>query len=89
MTAPVLTQADDDFDAGRDTVEYRVDAPRDAGPYTLRASLLYQSLSARFATELFAVDSDAVELRAFERMWNESDRSPVVIDELVVELSSS
>ena len=75
--APVLGATDADFTGGRDDVTYTIHAPVGAGPYTIEARLLYQTISARFANELFALD--APEIRAFEAMWDEADRTPVVI----------
>ncbi len=65
-TAPVGTEDDPDFIAGQDTVTYRVAAPAAAGPYTVQAQLLYQTLGARFAADLFAVDTAEIrQLRYF------------------------
>lgn len=74
QTAPVLGGADPDFVGGSDTVEYRVVAPAAEGPYEVEVSLGYQTIGTRFAAELFELD--APEIRAFERMWDASERSP-------------
>lgn len=73
-TSPRLGGPDDDFVGGSDALEVRVDAPAAAGPYEVDVQLVYQPIGARFAAELFALD--APEIRAFERIWDASDRSP-------------
>lgn len=83
-TMPVLPEPDADFAAGQDTVEVRFGAPADTAPYTLRVQLLYQTLGARFAAELFALDGP--EIRAFERMWIAARPPPSVVDEITLEL---
>ncbi len=76
--APVGIEGDPNFTGGGDQTRYRIAAPAAAGPYTVTAELCYQTLSARFAAELFAVD--AAEVRAFERMFKAADRTPVIVD---------
>ncbi|MEZ6187317.1 MAG: multiheme c-type cytochrome [Planctomycetota bacterium] len=73
-TAPRGVVGDGDFVGGSDTVQYRVRAPRAAGPYTVEATLLYQPLSARFAAELFAYRTPEVE--AFAAYYAAADRTP-------------
>ncbi len=75
--APVGVEGDADFLGGGDTTRYRVAAPAASGPYTVEVEVCYQTLGARFAAELFAVD--APEVRAFERMFEEADRTPVIV----------
>ncbi|MEX1365718.1 MAG: hypothetical protein AB1Z98_21500 [Nannocystaceae bacterium] len=84
VTGPVLGMADADFVGGSDTVQYRVLAPAGSGPYEVRVELLYQALGTRFVTELLALD--APEIRAFERMWEASDRSPEPVASAMVQL---
>lgn len=73
-TAPQLGGPDGDFVGGSDALEYRVTAPAGAGPYAVEVELVYQPIGARFAAELLALE--APEIRAFERIWDASDRSP-------------
>ena len=73
-TSPQLGGPDANFVGGSDRVEYRVLAPAGSGPYSVEAQLLYQPIGARFAAELLALE--APEIRAFERIWDASDRSP-------------
>lgn len=83
-TAPHLGGPDADFVGGADVVEYRVTAPAAAGPYAVEVALVYQPIGARFAAELLALD--APEIRAFERIWDASDRSPELVAEAGVVL---
>lgn len=75
--APVGTAGDPDFVGGGDTVRYRLHAPAGAGPYAVEVALVHQVLGARFAAELFALDAPAI--RAFEKMYDAADRSPIVL----------
>jgi hypothetical protein len=83
-TSPRLGGPDDDFVGGSDELEVRVTAPMAAGPYQVDVQLVYQPIGARFAAELFALD--APEIRAFERIWDASDRSPEPIASATVAL---
>lgn len=83
-TGPRLGGPDADFVGGSDEVEVRVTAPAAAGPYAVQVELLYQPIGARFAAELLALD--APEIRAFERMWDASDRSPETVASASIEL---
>jgi hypothetical protein len=83
-TAPQLGGPDGDFVGGSDELEYRVTAPAGAGPYRVEVELVYQPIGARFAAELLALE--APEIRAFERIWDASDRSPEPIAMAAVEL---
>ena len=67
----VGVEGDDDFQAGGDGVTYRVRLPDLGLGYTVSAELIYQTLSSRFAAELFAID--VPEVRAFERYWRLAD----------------
>lgn len=76
-TAPVGVDEDANFVGGSDRVHY--DLPLEtSGPVTVEASLLYQSLSARWAAELFAYDTP--EVLRFRRMYVAADRTPEVLD---------
>ncbi len=79
-TAPVGTDGDPTFGPGGDEVLIEVGTGASKGPLTVEATLLYQTLSARWAAELFTHDTR--EIRAFRRYWEESDRTPTVIDEV-------
>lgn len=63
---PVGTGDDSDFSAGGDTTTYQVELPPNAGPLVNDVSLLYQTLEARHAAELF--EHDTPEARLF-RAW--------------------
>ncbi len=66
---------DADFAAAGDSIAIAVTLPDGAtGPVTVTATLLYQSLSARYAAELFTADTP--EVRAFKAMYLKADRKP-------------
>lgn len=84
ITAPVGLEGDASFTAGADVVQFTLRAP---GAKTVEAALLYQTLGARFAAELFALD--APEIARFKAMFDalpEADRAPVVVAEARIEL---
>ena len=80
-TAPVGLGEDTDFRAGRDRVTYELElgqgTDRPSGSLTVEAELCYQTLSARWADELFQYDTP--EVRAFQRMYEAAERGPVVL----------
>lgn len=78
---PVGAEGDDDFVAGGDTVHLDVKVGR-AGPYQVLVEVLYQPISARWASELFGVDLP--ETRAFKTLWDGLDRKPEEIGRTVV-----
>ena len=67
---------DDSFVAGQDTVSYRVPL-RGKQPATVEVAFVYQSVSARFARDLFQVDTP--EVRAFRTMYERANRQPATI----------
>jgi hypothetical protein len=76
-TKPIGVGADPNFKGGSDEVSFAVSAPSAAGPYKIEVSLLYQTLSHRFAEELFQVNTP--EIQAFKFYWNRATRVPVVV----------
>ena len=52
---------DETFAGGLDRVGYRIDVAGHEGPYTVRAALLYQSVSYRFAQDLCQGETPAIE----------------------------
>ncbi len=78
-TAPVGTDGDDDFVAGRDTVHYAFAVPDDTSLEDVRVdvALLYQPLGARWAAELLAVDTPEVE--RFAVWYALADVTPEVV----------
>lgn len=75
-TAPVGVQGDGDFTGGEDVVRY--DLPAAAGPLTVEVDLLYQTLGARFAAELYTFDAPEVaRLEAMVDALPAADRAPV------------
>ena len=71
---------DGDFVDGADTVTYEVRAPADKGPYRILAAFLYQTLSPRFAAELFKFETAEVE--TLERYYAASGSPPETMAEL-------
>ncbi|MEZ6187316.1 MAG: multiheme c-type cytochrome [Planctomycetota bacterium] len=74
VAGPAGLGADPDFGAGGEVARYRVNAPASAGPYAVEATLLYQSLSPRFAAELFQYSTP--EVAAFQTYYAAADRTP-------------
>ena len=80
-TGPVAVQGDPDYAPegaalGQDTVSYRVPVGGNA-PYRIKARLLYQSVSPRWADELTAYDTPAIQ--RFTRMYADMARGPEVL----------
>lgn len=77
LTAPVAIGRDRDFVGGEDLVRY--DLPAVEGPLTVEVDLLYQTLNARFAAEMFAIDAPEIaRFRAMLEALPDADRAPVV-----------
>lgn len=76
---PVGTSNDPSFEAGGDVVTYRVAAPAAAGPYSIKATLVYSTLSARYAHELEQWDTP--EVKAFFAMLEKVSRAPEPVAE--------
>lgn len=71
---------DRNFVGGGDSIRYRIGGLPD-GKYTVRAELVYQSLSYAHALDLFA-DTTTPEVVDFKTMFDASDRKSTVIAEL-------
>jgi hypothetical protein len=67
------------FVGGSDRITYRIDVSEHTGPYAVSARLLYQSVSFRFAMDLFAEEGPLAERIA--GYYESADRTPVVISE--------
>lgn len=77
-TAPAGTTHDADFVGGSDRVDLRVTLPADArGPYQVEARLVFQTLSARWAAEMFTVDTP--EVARFRALYEAADLAPEVL----------
>ncbi|MCA8954567.1 MAG: hypothetical protein KDC87_00755 [Planctomycetes bacterium] len=82
-TRPVGVDRDPDFMGGKDRVLYRIgDVP--AGTLSVEVWLVYQTLGARFADELFQVD--APEVKRFRSFWAKATRTPVLVDQATHEV---
>lgn len=82
LGAPVGVGTDADFTAGSDRVH--VEVPLQGTPARVEAALFYQVLGARFATDLFQVDT--LEVRAFRTMVDAADMTPVQVGSASVDL---
>lgn len=71
-TAPVGLGDDRDFTGGSDLVHYELEAP--GGALEIEATLFHQSISARWAAELFRLE--APEIAAFRRMYEAAELAP-------------
>lgn len=77
-TAPIGTTHDDDFVGGSDRLDVLVDLPDGAqGPFRVEARLLFQTLSARWAAEMFTVDTP--EVARFRELYESADLTPEVL----------
>ncbi|QDU65209.1 multiheme c-type cytochrome [Engelhardtia mirabilis] len=75
-TAPVGVDGDEDFKADGDRVHFELDLVV-PGRLTIEASLLYQTLNARWAAELFRYETPEVEL--FRSLYDQADLTPEVL----------
>ncbi len=80
--APTGTSEDPTFVAGSDVVTYRCAAPSGKGPYSVKATLVYTPLSARYAVELSQWSTPEVE--AFFAMLAKVSRAPETVAEAAV-----
>jgi hypothetical protein len=72
-----LAVGDDDFVGGSDRVAYAIDVTGRAGPFTVTAEFLYQSVADEFVHDMAGNDSEAVV--QFVDLFNGADRSPVIV----------
>lgn len=82
-TAPVGVPGDANFVGGSDRVRYEL-ALDATGALSVEVTLLYQTFSARWASELFVWPTPEVE--AFRRMYEASEQGPEVLASTRVEL---
>lgn len=75
--APVGVSADADFLGGSDRVRYQVSG-LPVGSYTVEVELLFQTISAREAAELFVHDH-VREVNVFRQYFASADRTPEVL----------
>jgi hypothetical protein len=75
---------DADFRAGEDTVHYRVKRLPE-GRYRLRAALLYETVSARFASDLFSTPGAAVQW--FQQAYSTASYKVVELTRLEADLN--
>ncbi len=77
ILSPVGIGADEDFVGGSDSVIVQVPVPDEVRTYVIEAELYYQTLSPRFAAELFTVDHPRV--KTFRRLYESADVKPVLV----------
>ncbi|MCA8921034.1 MAG: hypothetical protein KDD82_04450 [Planctomycetes bacterium] len=75
---------DPDHAAGGDQVRFVAPLGDAAGPLTIEATLLYQTLGARYAAELF--EYDTAEVREFRAYYAKADKTPEVVAEASCEV---
>ena len=75
--APRGTGGDPDFAAGFDTVTYEVRISKDLGALTVEVTLLYQTLGARYAAEIFTYQTP--EIAEFRGYYAKADKRPITI----------
>ncbi len=78
--APAGVVDDSDFRGGQDTVLYEVTL-EGSGPFTILASLHYQSIGVRHVGEVFTFDTPEVAL--FRRLYEAADRTPEQLDQAI------
>jgi hypothetical protein len=69
--------ADPNFLPGSDTVTYQIDISESPGPYTVTATLYYQSIGYRWAENLRGYQTE--QTAAFFGYYDVSDRTPIVL----------
>ncbi len=78
LTAAVAVDGDNDFVAGTDVTQYVIDGIAGSGPFKIEASLYYQVLGARYASELLACD--VPEMAEFAKLYTAADPRPELLD---------
>ncbi|MCC6575682.1 MAG: hypothetical protein IT462_18020 [Planctomycetes bacterium] len=71
---PVGTEGDKDFVGGSDTVAYSCDVGGAKGALTVDVDLFYQTLSPRYAAEMFGYNTR--EVREFQGYYEKTDKLP-------------
>jgi len=69
--------ADENFNAGGDTVSYQIDLGNAQGPFTVKAELLYQSISYRWAMDLLNYDTD--QIQRFSEYYQGTPNLPILV----------
>ena len=90
LTLPVGVEGDADFNSaaaqegsGTDIVHYRVDTAGAAGPFTVRARLLYQTVRPSF---VWAMRSDAGRVNRFKALYERTPPVPEVLAEATLDI---
>lgn len=91
-TAVVLGEADPDFGiqpgelSGTDRIHYRIPTDEDFSALTVEVNVFYQSVPPNWTTEMFTYDTP--EINAFEQMFAEADKSPVLMKSALLEVDA-
>jgi hypothetical protein len=72
-----LLKGTQSFTGGSDRITYQIDLQEQSGPYAISARLLYQSVSYRFAMDLFAEDGTLAERVA--GYYGSLDHTPTMV----------
>ncbi|MFN6379174.1 MAG: hypothetical protein ACK4WD_07855 [Flavobacteriales bacterium] len=89
-TAVVLNMSDEDFimnpgpNSGSDRIHYRVPLQGETSPLSVEVKVYYQSVPPNWVTDMFTYDTDPI--NAFEDMYAQADKSPVLMKSLAFEL---
>lgn len=78
---------DTDFIGGRDEVAYRISISGRPGPYLVEVKVLYQTVSAAFATDLR--DDETAEVLRYITMHDAADHTPVTVASMQFSLDPS
>jgi cytochrome c553 len=73
----VGVEQDPDFINRQDTVEYQITLPAGATPARAQATLLFQSLGARYMDEVFQIDTP--EIAYFQELYQSTDTRPFAV----------
>jgi hypothetical protein len=82
LIRPVGTDADPDYTSGGDTVAWTVDVAGGTPPFQINADLYYQTLSSRFAEELWLADTP--ETNGLKALLQTADRRPDLVSRSVI-----
>ncbi|MFT4526843.1 MAG: hypothetical protein ACI85F_003023 [Bacteroidia bacterium] len=68
--------------SGTDQISYHIPTGGYQGSFSVRARLLYQTLPPKWNDEMFSYNS--AEIDTFRNMYNNADRTPIVVAEIVL-----
>jgi mono/diheme cytochrome c family protein len=86
QTIPKGVGGDPYYVGGSHTLVYKVPVGDRPGPFAVQVKLLFQTLGARYAAELF--EHQTPEMKAFRELYQAADRTPVTLAEAAARLES-